>query len=185
MFVVLTGGARSGKSAAAAAMAAAGDAPVVVLATAEAGDDEMAERIRLHRSARPAEWTVVEEPLDLVGAIAATGVGATLVVDCLSLWLSNLMADGNRSPAHDRSMLGAADELAESLSTRPGLSIVVTNEVGSGIVPANASARRFRDLLGSVNQRMVGAADRAYLCVAGQLVELRTPAGTFEGSGPW
>jgi adenosylcobinamide kinase / adenosylcobinamide-phosphate guanylyltransferase len=181
MLVVLTGGARSGKSSAAIAIAQAGAAPVVFLATAEAGDEEMTERIRRHRDARPAGWTLIEEPVGLVDTIAAVEPGATVIVDCLALWVANLMADESRAQNGDSSIRGTADELAGCLSTRSGLSVVVTNEVGSGIVPDNATARGFRDLLGHVNQRLVGEADRAYLCVAGQLVELRTPAGVFEG----
>ena len=139
------------------------------MATATASDDEMESRIRRHRSGRPPDWTVIEEPVDLVGAIEGVEPGATLVVDCLALWVAN------RMDAEDASILAAAESVAHGLRARSGASIVVTNEVGSGVVPPTPSGRRFRDLLGTVNQRLAAAADDAYLVVAGRLLALADP----------
>ena len=161
---LLTGGARSGKSSAAEQLATAIDAPVVLIATATAGDDEMAERIRRHRASRPADWTVVEEPVAVGAVLRGVDPDATVVLDCLSLWVTNQLDDG------DDTIIARAAEVADALAVRPGVSIVVTNEVGSGIVPAHELARRFRDVLGLVNQRFVQVADRALLCVAGGVV---------------
>jgi adenosylcobinamide kinase / adenosylcobinamide-phosphate guanylyltransferase len=159
--VVLLGGARSGKSSRALTRAEAAGAPVVFIATGEARDEEMASRIDEHRRERPAGWVTVEEPLDLRGALAATPAGATVVVDCLSLWVANLLEQGQEP-----------DDLAATAAARPGLTIAVSNEVGLGIVPANELARRFRDMLGRVNAAWVAASDEAYLCVAGRTISL-------------
>jgi adenosyl cobinamide kinase/adenosyl cobinamide phosphate guanylyltransferase len=160
--VVLLGGARSGKSARAVKMAEEAGAPVVFVATGEARDEEMAQRIDAHRQERPGAWTTVEEPLELRAAIAAAPPGSTVVVDCLSLWVANLLERGLEP-----------DDLAPMLAAvRPSLTIVVSNEVGLGIVPANELARRFRDVLGRVNAAWVGASDEALLCVAGRTIAL-------------
>lgn len=151
--VVYLGGARSGKSRLAVERARAQGAPVTFIATGEAGDDEMAERITQHRAERPEDWTTVEEPLDLTSALASVPAGGTAIVDCLSLWVAN-GGDG-RVPA-----------------ARDGLTIAVTNEVGLGIVPDNALARTYRDDLGRVNAAWVDAADEAYLVVAGKALRL-------------
>jgi len=159
--VVLLGGARSGKSARAVKLAEAAAAPVVFIATGEGRDDEMAARIDEHRRERPADWVTVEEPLDLRSALEAAPAGATVVVDCLSLWVSNLLEQGQKP-----------DDLGPIAAARPGLTIAVSNEVGLGIVPANALARRFRDVLGRVNAAWVASSDEAYLCVAGRTIAL-------------
>lgn len=172
MLIVLTGGARSGKSSAAVAAAEASAAPVVFVATAEAHDAEMATRIARHRAERPAAWTVVEEPRDLATAVTGADAQATVVIDCLALWVANLMGDDAPDGSWEDDTVAAADELAARLASRPGLTIVVTNEVGSGIVPDNASARAYRDVLGRVNQVLVAQADAAHLCVAGRLLAL-------------
>ena len=159
--VVLLGGARSGKSARAVSMAAAVGAPVVFVATGEARDAEMAARIDAHRRERPAGWTTVEEPHDLRAALEAAPAGATVVVDCLSLWVANLLEQG-----------AEPDDLAPVAAARTGLTIAVSNEVGLGIVPANELARRFRDVLGRVNAAWVDASDQAFFCVAGRAIAL-------------
>jgi adenosyl cobinamide kinase/adenosyl cobinamide phosphate guanylyltransferase len=164
--VLLLGGARSGKSAMAARLASDSRAPVTFIATAVAGDDEMAERIRAHRAARPDAWTTLEAPLDLVGAIRSTAAGDFVVVDCLTLWVSNLLGEGAGSADVD----AAAREAVAALRSRD--SVVVTNEVGLGIVPVNELARSFRDVLGSVNSRFAESADRAFFMVAGRALEL-------------
>ena len=169
MLTLFTGGARSGKSRAAVAAASAIDAPVTYVATGRPSDAEMAERIARHQADRPTTWTVVEEPLDLSAAIEATAPDHTLIVDCLALWTTNRLDDT------DDQILSDAGDTARTLAARPGAAFVVTNEVGDGIVPDNALARRFRDVLGLVNQEMAAHADRSFLCVAGRLLELQDP----------
>jgi adenosylcobinamide kinase / adenosylcobinamide-phosphate guanylyltransferase len=159
--VVLLGGARSGKSALAVRLAAAADAPVTVIATGEAGDAEMADRIEAHRRERPAHWTTVEEPVALRSELARVPAGETVLVDCLSLWVANLLERGEEP-----------DDVASSAAARAGLTIAVTNEVGLGIVPVNELARTYRDVLGRVNAAWVAAADRALFVVAGRALEL-------------
>lgn len=182
MLIAYTGGARSGKSTAALRAAASLDAPVTFIATAEAGDDEMAERIERHRADRPAGWTTIEAPIHLARAVEQVDAEATIIIDCLSMWVSNRMLDGGAAEGSvDAARAGEttaeARELVARLQGRGGTSIVVTNEVGSGIVPATPLGRAYRDVLGSVNQLVVGAADRAYLAVAGKLLELSGPDG--------
>lgn len=178
---VLTGGARSGKSAAAVAAAAASGAPVTFIATAEPGDDEMAERIQRHRAERPAHWTTVEAPRDLAGAVAGVDPADTVIVDCLSIWTTNRMLED--PPVDGAELVAEASGLAVQLAARPGLAVVVTNEVGSGIVPATPLGREFRDLLGSVNQAVARAADATYLVVAGRLLPLVDPAASLRPQG--
>lgn len=155
--VVYVGGARSGKSRLAVERASAAGTPVVFVATGEAGDEEMAERIARHRAERPAEWQTVEEPLELTRALREAPAAATVVVDCLSLWVANGGGDARA---------------AETAAARTALTIAVTNEVGLGIVPANALARAYRDELGRVNAAWVAAADEAYFVVAGKTLRL-------------
>jgi adenosyl cobinamide kinase/adenosyl cobinamide phosphate guanylyltransferase len=151
--VVYVGGARSGKSTLAVERAKDEGAAVTFIATGEAGDEEMAERIELHRRERPCDWTTVEEPLELAAALASVSDTDTVIVDCLSLWIAN-GGDGAVPAARD------------------GLTIAVTNEVGLGIVPDNALARAYRDSLGRVNAAWVAAADEAYFVVAGRTLRL-------------
>jgi adenosylcobinamide kinase / adenosylcobinamide-phosphate guanylyltransferase len=165
-FVLVLGGARSGKSALAERLAVESGEPVIFIATGEARDVEMEARIRRHREDRPASWQTVEAPVDLLAAIASCSRGEFLVVDCLTLWVSNLLEKGMDSG--DINM--AAQQVSQELSRRQG--VVVSNEVGMGIVPANELARAFRDVLGSVNATFADAADRAVLMVAGRALEL-------------
>ena len=162
----LLGGARSGKSTLAVELARAWDAPVVFIATGEAGDEEMAERIARHRSERPAGWTTVEEPRALAGAIAATPDDACVVVDCLSLWVANTL---DRAPAQVEAEAEAAVLLA---TRRNGRTIAVSNEVGLGIVPATPLGRAYRDVLGRVNAIWARSADESFLVVAGRTLRL-------------
>ncbi|WP_029006856.1 bifunctional adenosylcobinamide kinase/adenosylcobinamide-phosphate guanylyltransferase [Azospirillum halopraeferens] len=158
---LVLGGARSGKSRHAEALVTAGPSPWIYIATAEALDDEMRARIRLHRDGRVPGWTTVEEPLDLPGAIARhAGPGRAVLVDCLTLWLSNLMGAG-RDPA------AAAAALTAALDEAEGRVVLVANEVGLGIVPDNALARAFRDAAGRLNQAVAARADRVLFVVAG------------------
>lgn len=159
--VVLLGGARSGKSDRAVKLAVESGAPVTFVATGEGRDEEMKARIEAHRRGRPAGWTTIEEPLDLRAALESAPAAATVVVDCLSLWVANLLEQA-REP----------DDLAPAAASRPGLTIAVSNEVGLGIVPANELARRYRDVLGRVNAAWVDASDEAFLCVAGRTIAL-------------
>lgn len=154
--VLYIGGARSGKSRLAVERAAASGAPVTFIATGEPGDEEMAARIELHKRDRPPEWTTFEEPLDLAGALAAAD-GGTVVIDCLSLWVANG---------------GGGDSALEAAAARDGLTIAVSNEVGLGIVPVNALAREYRDVLGRVNAAWAAAADEAWFVVAGKTLRL-------------
>jgi adenosylcobinamide kinase / adenosylcobinamide-phosphate guanylyltransferase len=169
--VFLLGGARSGKSALAVELARSAGKPVVVLATAEAGDEEMAERIREHRDARPADWEVVEEPVELLAALGRVDDRATIVLDCLSLWVANML---DRDPDVEQQARDAAVLAAD----REGLTIAVSNEVGLGIVPISALGRRYRDVLGRVNATWAAAADEAALVVAGRALRLDS-AGAF------
>jgi len=168
---LLLGGARSGKSRLAVRLAAGSGRPVVVIATGEARDEEMAERIRRHRAQRPATWRTVEEPVELGDALAAVPEDACAVVDCLTLWVANLVGGGfGADEVEDRARRAAA--LA---ATRLSATIAVSNEVGSGVVPANHLARAYRDLLGSVNAIWAERADGAALVVAGRLLRLEAP----------
>jgi adenosylcobinamide kinase / adenosylcobinamide-phosphate guanylyltransferase len=166
--VVYVGGARSGKSRLAVERAAAAEAPVVFVATGEAGDEEMADRIAHHRAERPADWQTVEEPLELTRALRAAPVDATVVVDCLSLWVANLLERGLGDGALEDEAVAAAAEAAR----RAGPSFTVGNEVGLGVVPVSDLGRRYRDVLGRVNAIWAEAAIEAYLVVAGRLLRL-------------
>jgi adenosylcobinamide kinase/adenosylcobinamide-phosphate guanylyltransferase len=156
---LVLGGARSGKSARALALAPA--PPRVFIATAEALDAEMAERIRRHRAERGPGWALAEAPLDLPAAIEAhAGEGVTLVVDCLTLWLSNLMHHGRDAETETGALLAA-------LARAPGRVVLVSNEVGLGLVPESALGRAFRDAQGRLNQRLAEAAAHVEFVVAG------------------
>ena len=163
--VTLLGGARSGKSALAVRL---GGDVATLIATATAGDAEMEERIRRHRAERPAAWVTVEEPLELRPALAALDPGETAVVDCLSLWVSNLIAEGWGNEAIEEE----GQAVAALAAGRPGLTVVVSNEVGLGIVPVTPLGRRYRDVLGRVNTAFALASERALLVVAGRTLEL-------------
>ena len=179
---VLTGGVRCGKSAAALASAEATGAPVVFLATAEPGDDDMADRIERHKAERPAHWTTLEAPRNLGAAVGSVDPGATLIIDCLGMWVTNRMLED--PPSDGAELMEEAAGLARDLAERRGQALVVTNEVGSGVVPATPLGREFRDILGSVNQMMVRSADAAYLVVAGRLLPLVDPAVGLRGRRP-
>jgi adenosylcobinamide kinase / adenosylcobinamide-phosphate guanylyltransferase len=170
-FTFLTGGARSGKSSLAVRLAQkAADqtgAPVIFIATAEALDEEMRHRIDLHQRERKSDWATIEAPHELEAAIALTPSNAFLIVDCLSLWVSNLML------ADVPNLQQLAQGAAAHIATRTG--VVVTNEVGLGIVPDNALARRYRDELGRVNAIFARTATDRFLVVAGHTLRLEVP----------
>jgi adenosylcobinamide kinase/adenosylcobinamide-phosphate guanylyltransferase len=167
--VLVGGGARSGKSRWAlehARRAWRAGGHLVYIATAQALDDEMRVRIAQHRSERSADFVTVEEPLELAGAIRAAS-GSAIVVDCLTLWLSNLMLAGGRQIDSDfDAAIAASRESSVEI-------ILVTNEVGCGIVPENALAREFRDRAGTMNQRFAQAADEVYWMVFGQPLRVK------------
>ncbi|HEY2936169.1 MAG TPA: bifunctional adenosylcobinamide kinase/adenosylcobinamide-phosphate guanylyltransferase [Gaiellaceae bacterium] len=169
---LLLGGARSGKSRLAVQLAEAQQAPVVYLATGEPRDEEMQARIELHRAERPGGWETVEEPLELAPAIRGAAADACVVVDCLSLWVSNAL---EQRPAEEVEALGAA--AAEAAASRAGLTIAVSNEVGLGIVPMHPVGRAYRDLLGRVNVLWSEAADDAYFVIAGRALPLERLGG--------
>ena len=165
---LLTGGARSGKSSLAARLGAAWSGGVTFVATAEALDEEMSQRIARHRASRTASWTTVEEPVEIEAALTAAPSGDLMILDCLTLWVSNLFMRGCDGATIEDRARGAA--FAGSARTAPTL--VVTNEVGSGIVPADPSTRAYRDTLGTVNMIFARAARRAFVVVAGRAVPL-------------
>jgi adenosylcobinamide kinase/adenosylcobinamide-phosphate guanylyltransferase len=156
---LVLGGARSGKSRYAESLVTALPPPWIYAATAEALDAEMAARIGAHRARRGAGWTTVEAPRELAATLAAHAQ-APVLVDCLTMWLSNLMMA-------DAPIDAEIDRLAQALRGAAAPVVLVANEVGSGIVPDNALARRFRDLQGGLNQRIAAQADQVVLLVAG------------------
>jgi len=159
--VLVLGGARSGKSRHAESLCARSGLEPVYLATATAGDAEMAARIERHRQERGAAWTTVEEPLELAAALRRCRSHQRIVlVECLTLWLSNLMVA-------ERPVEPAVDALLAELGQERGPVVLVSNEVGLGVVPMNALARRFVDDAGRLHQRLAALADRVVLLVAG------------------
>ncbi|MFN0219599.1 MAG: bifunctional adenosylcobinamide kinase/adenosylcobinamide-phosphate guanylyltransferase [Hyphomicrobium sp.] len=164
---LVLGGARSGKSALAESLLAASPGPMTYIATAEARDDEMRVRIDAHRTRRGRDWTTVEAPVALVAALNAAEGPA--LIDCLTLWLTNLML-GSHAIAPE------TDKLIAALQARAAPCILVSNEVGLGIVPENALARAFRDEAGCLNQRVAAACDRVLFVAAGLPVVLKGPS---------
>jgi adenosyl cobinamide kinase/adenosyl cobinamide phosphate guanylyltransferase len=167
MLVLLIGGARSGKSRLAVELAARSGREVAFLATGEPSDDEMAARIAQHRAERPGAWRTIEEPRALRQTIADAPADVTLVVDCLSLWVSNLL-----EATAEGEIVTEAEEAARVAAARDGLTVVVTNEVGFGLVPMHPVGRAYRDALGRVNAAWSEVADEAYLVVAGRRLAL-------------
>ncbi|RUX41465.1 bifunctional adenosylcobinamide kinase/adenosylcobinamide-phosphate guanylyltransferase [Mesorhizobium sp. M4A.F.Ca.ET.050.02.1.1] len=156
----IIGGARSGKSAHAETLVTASPSPWAYIAAAEAYDDEMRERIALHRARRGEGWATVDAPLDLAAAIEALPDHEPVLIDCLTLWLTNHMLA-------ERDLDAECRRLVDVLSRPRGPWFVVSNEVGLGIVPDNALARRFRDAAGRLNQQVAAVADTVLLMVAG------------------
>lgn len=156
---LVLGGARSGKSRYAERLIAAYPPPWTYVATAQAGDEEMATRIKAHRSRRGADWRTIEAPRDLAAALASCR-NKPVLIDCLTLWLSNLMLA-------DADIEREIDGLEKSTKAANAPVVLVSNEVGSGIVPEHPLGRRFRDLQGILNQRMAARANCVVLMVAG------------------
>jgi adenosylcobinamide kinase / adenosylcobinamide-phosphate guanylyltransferase len=166
---LIIGGARSGKSALAEARALASGLKVVYVATAQALDGEMQRRIAVHRARRPPEWGLVESPLglaDTLRRIAAPDV--FVLVDCLTLWLTNLMVAGRHVEVE-------IERLLDALGTLPGPLVLISNEVGQGVMPANAMARTFADHAGLLHQALAARVDAVTLMVAGLPMPLKSP----------
>jgi adenosylcobinamide kinase/adenosylcobinamide-phosphate guanylyltransferase len=164
---LVLGGARSGKSRCAEGLTQLAAPPWIYLATAEALDDEMRERIAHHRSHRDSHWQTIETPLNIAEAIIAhSATRQPILIDCLTLWLNNMMLA-------ERDVAEASDRLIIALVQAPGPIVVVSNEVGLGIVPDTPLGRRFRDAQGQLNQRVAAIADRVVMMVAGLPLNLK------------
>ena len=180
----VTGGARSGKSAYAVELAKRSGRPVVYLATAEPIDDEMRARIAKHQAERPAEWRTIEEPLELARRVEEEIESrATVIVDCMTVWLGNVLEHHDPREAASAYALGEVERLGSVAADRQLALIVISNEVGSGIVPADALTRGYRDLLGEVNQRLAAMAGSVVLLVSGIPVGLRSISMKREANG--
>jgi adenosylcobinamide kinase/adenosylcobinamide-phosphate guanylyltransferase len=174
--MLITGGSRSGKSRFAETQAGLLGNQVVYLATAENRDDEMAERIAKHRQHRPLDWLTVEAPLQVIEVLKRYQAGYTVLLDCLTLFLSNLYfkyegeaSEGELSQCIDREIL----QLTKIIASSDANLVIVTNEVGWGIVPDNPLARAFRDIAGSANQQIAAACSEVYLVVCGIPLQIK------------
>lgn len=168
--VLVTGGSRSGKSSYAQELAEQVGGPRVFIATCPVIDDEMAERVRRHRDRRDkATWDTIEETTDLAVALRRANGHGVVLVDCLTVWIANLMHEAERRGGRltEDDMAGICREVVDVCTELSGAAIFVTNEVGLGIVPDNAPARRYRDLVGRCNQILADAADEVTLVVCG------------------
>ncbi len=173
MFTLVIGGARSGKSKFAQSLCQSAD-EVVYVATARIEDDEMRERVARHKAVRPPHWRTIEEPLNLAAAVCAAGPQVQIVlIDCLTVWLSNVMWKRRDRPAD--ALEGAVHrELNALFAAADGADIIaVTNDVGSGVVPESSVGRLFRDLQGLVNQHAAALADRVFFTVAGIAIPIK------------
>jgi adenosylcobinamide kinase/adenosylcobinamide-phosphate guanylyltransferase len=165
--MLILGGARSGKSRHAEMLGRAHGGSLIYIATGEAGDAEMAQRIKRHQAERGPEWTTIEEPVALASVLAReAGPERFVLVDCVTLWISNLMGLQRSVPAE-------VDALCRAIGNAAGTVCIVSNEVGLGIVPDNAAAREFRDAAGLAHQRLAAACDEVVLMVAGLPMRLK------------
>jgi len=177
---LVTGGARSGKSRFAEELACKSAPPVLFVATAEAGDEEMGRRIAAHRQDRPRTWRTVETPTGLAGDISRQLNGArTVLIDCVTMLVSNIFQKNWRDTEEIDEVLETAvmkeiGELVNCLELLPARFIIITNEVGLGIVPADRMTRQYRDLLGKANQSLAQHADEVYLLTAGIPLRIKT-----------
>ena len=166
----ILGGARSGKSSYAAVLANRSKKKVAFIATCQGLDGEMRRRIASHRRERPSSWVTFEEPLDVRAALKKAGSGFDIVlIDCLTLLVSNLLLKGVRGPAIEKKTV----DIMEALKSTRSRSIIVSNEVGFGIVPENKLARDFRDIGGRVNQIVAAEADEVYFLVSGIAMKIK------------
>ncbi|MEF3302777.1 bifunctional adenosylcobinamide kinase/adenosylcobinamide-phosphate guanylyltransferase [Paenibacillus sp. GYB003] len=185
MRIFVTGGARSGKSSFAERYATRLGQRGVYIATAQPFDDEMAARLALHKQRRDESgypWTTVEEPLHIAAWLRdhAPEPGEVVLIDCLTLWLSNWVLRSEQEPDMERRVGEQLEQLAEAVGAYEGNVLLVTNEVGSGIVPEYKLGRVYRDLAGRMNQRIAGACDEAFLVTSGIPVELKRLAFRFD-----
>jgi adenosylcobinamide kinase/adenosylcobinamide-phosphate guanylyltransferase len=180
--ILITGGARSGKSRFAESVARRQNGRVLFVATAEALDDEMIRRIRRHRERRPTGWRTVEAPRDLLAALDGREDGATVLVDCLTVWIANRLLDlgdperpdwADRVSALEGALIDEVTRLIVRSRAAGGTLILVTNEVGWDVVPPYPLGRAFRDLVGQINQAVAEVADGVFVVVAGLPVELK------------
>jgi adenosylcobinamide kinase/adenosylcobinamide-phosphate guanylyltransferase len=169
--ILILGGVRSGKSRYAQQIAGDIGKRVLFLATAEAGDDEMKHRIAKHKSSRPESWRTIEEQMDIAGALRKNAARAdAVIIDCVTVWLSNQLMHNEK--LSEKEMTMGIDRLIDSYEHGDATYIIVSGEVGMGIVPEHPLGRIFRDYLGLANQRLAGRADRVVLMVAGIPVDL-------------
>jgi len=176
--ILILGGARAGKSAFALSLASEMGAdhqtPVCFIATAQALDDEMRERIIRHRSERPPHWITIEEPISLDCALRQAGSASVILVDCITLLVSNWLLRDDGSTSED--LLAAIDNVLAIAAASNKHLIFVSNEVGLGLVPDTPLGRQFRDTLGRINQTLAQAVDTVYLLVAGLPVRIKPPS---------
>ena len=170
--VLILGGVRSGKSRYAQQIAGDVGKRVLFLATAEAGDDEMKHRIARHKSSRPESWRTIEEQMDIAGASRKNAARAdAVIIDCVTVWLSNMLMHNEK--LSEKEMIKDIDKLIDSYEHGDATYIIVSGEVGMGIVPEHPLGRIFRDYLGLANQRLAAKADRVVLMVAGIAVDVK------------
>jgi adenosylcobinamide kinase/adenosylcobinamide-phosphate guanylyltransferase len=165
--ILIIGGARSGKSSLAVSLGKKFLGPVTFIATAQNLDEDMGARIQVHKFERP-NWPTIEEPVALFETIKSVPLDHLLIIDCLTLWVANLQLDG----LTDDQILTISKQVVEAICARQTPTIVVTNEVGLGIVPATETGRRYRDTLGRVNAIWTGAARNSFLLIAGKAIQL-------------
>jgi adenosylcobinamide kinase/adenosylcobinamide-phosphate guanylyltransferase len=166
--ILVTGGARSGKSRHAQQLGDSLAGHKLLVATCPVTDEEMRMRIDRHRRERQgAGWRTVEETVDLARVLAANGAAEVVLIDCLTLWINNLLFTDGGNLLDEEAVAGKARRLAAACAARSGVVIMVTNEVGLGIVPDNALARRYRDLVGRCNQEIAGAAEQVIMTICG------------------
>jgi len=179
--ILVTGGSRSGKSAYALRLAESRPGPWTFVATCPAIDEEMTRKIAVHQQERDARpWTTIEEEIDLAGAIGRAGAAGVILVDCLTLWINNLMyraAPAGRELG-EAEVAGLTDAVVRAARRAPGTAIFVTNEVGLGIVPPDSSTRLYRNLVGRCGQAIAAAADAAVLVVCGLPINLKGDPST-------
>jgi len=193
MLILVLGGARSAKSTLAlkiahrweAAQTRSASSTVTMIATAPEipGDDDLAERIRSHQDERPSQWVTVEEPTDLLSALKGVDASPTagcVIIDCVTLWVNNLLWRGDTS----EQVIRIASQTAQFAASRPYPTVVVSNEVGLGIHPASAEGREFRDLLGRVNTIWASQADHSYFLVAGRILDLKDSSSALNDIFP-
>jgi len=163
--IFISGGARSGKSSLAVQIAMKSNGKVAFIATAQAGDDEMERRILMHKKERPENWDTIEEPINVDSAIDMAKGNDILIIDCITLFISNMLCtdeEFNVSWVFEK-----IEKLVDSAKKFKGTVIIISNEVGMGIVPENKLARDFRDIAGKANQMIAQSADQVYICFSG------------------